>query len=600
MTAYQDRPRSRSRAWRPALWAVLAVLLAVLPACTGIPTDQVPRPGQPVLGAPRQDVQSLPEGPRVGASPEDIVLGFLQANASFADGHEIARAYLTQDLASSWVPTEHVLVHRGDRELVQADTGEVEVGVEARGVLGEDRRLRELPTGTRRSERFSLALVGGEWRIETFPEDFGLWLSEADFEQEFRAASIAYVSPVQDVLVPDVRWFPIEGGLPTALARALLQPLPDELDGAVRTAVPDGTELVGGAVPVDTATGIATVDLSGPGPSEDPELARMLWAQLTHTLTQAGGVQEVAVEINGQPLLVPGVQGPAAAAGELGYALPDLGVDVVLLRTGSELTRVDPGDFALRNLAPVPGDAPQLPQVPVRWTSPATNADLDEFAAVSGDGTVLWRWRDGSEVERSDIGVDLTAPHFDSTGSLWLAGRSATGPRIWAISTSAPLEEVARRVEADWLGAGQVIEALKVSADAQRAVVLLLEESTGEQTLGLTGIVRDREGNPLRLTEPRTIAPVLTSVQSLAWSSPTSLLVLGQRAEDEVDLPYEVSVDGWVQALRAETGAEEVRVLPTGQGPAPVLLTGEGGVFTREGAGWYAYRNADDLIVPLG
>lgn len=600
MTSYPGTPQARRSGPGAARWAIPLLLLAVLPACTGLPTDEEPRAGRPVVGAPLQDIEALPEGPSPGDSEQDIVRGFLQANQSFADGHEIARTYLADELASSWVPTDYVLVHTGEVEIETLADGEVDTSVEARGELTDDRRLTEFSSGTRRSGEFGLTQVQGQWRIDEFPEDFGLWLSETEFGSEFRTASIRYVSPVQDVFVPDVRWFPREEGLPTALARALLEPVPDELEGAVTTAVPQGTELIGGAVPVDQASGTATVNLSGPGTAEDTELASLLWAQFTSTLMQAGGVRQVDLQVNGQPVTLPDREGPLASTEELGYSTASPEIPVVLLRTGADLTAVDPDNYALRDVDPDDVAVPELPTVAEAWTDLATNIALSEFAAVSSDGTTLWRWRPDEEVRRSDIGTELTAPHFDSTGSLWLAGRSATGPRVWAISTGGELTAVADRVALDWLPRDTTISEIQVSPDAQRAVLVLRDELSGVQTLALTGIVRDREGDPVGLTEPRPVADRLVGVEDVTWDSTTSLLVVGVSDGDDSARPYRMAIDGWLQSLPAEPGAVGLRAVPRGEGSVPVLLTEDGGVFTQEGVGWTSYRNAADLIVPLG
>ncbi len=581
------------------VWAVVVALLT-LAGCAGLPTDNEPRAGQPVLGQPRPGPQARPESPRPDASQEEIVRGFLLANVGFVDSHDVARDYLTDALAASWVPTDHVVIHDGDYELLSTGEATIEVTGEIRGVLDDDGLLTEMPTGSRRTEEFGLSLVSGQWRIDEFPEDFGLWLSSTDFELQFRTASIAYLSPVQDVFVPDTRWFPRDEGLPTALARAVLQPVPDYLDGAVATAVTEDLELVAGAVPVDAATATAVVNLRGPGLTDDSERTRRLWAQLTHTLTQAGGVQRVDLQINGRSVAVPDVDGPVESAAELGFTEVDAAVDVALLRVQDRITLVDPTDYALRTLPGTTPDLPRVPAVPEQWRSLATDQEVEELAALSADRATLWRWRAGEELERPEIGADLTDPVFDRLGSLWLAGRSATGPRVWAVDTVGQLDTVARRVDTDWLGEDLVVEKLRVSPEGQRVVLEIFDPASGQHQLVLSGVVRDRDGRPTGLTEPRPVADLVDEVSSVAWASTTTLVLLGRRDDDDIPTPYQLPLGSWLEALRPEPGAQQMRAAPTLGGFEMFLVTETSDIFTLEGAGWYSYRNGDDLVIPAG
>ncbi len=587
-----------------ARWFVTVVLLMgmlTLTACTGLPTDHSPRPGEAVLGQPRQLVQAQPDPPTPGATPQQIVRGFLRANVGLAEDHQVARSYLTEELGASWIPTDHVLVLDGASALEATGESEVRASVSARGELGDDGRLREYPTQSLpRSESFSLTRVQGQWRIDGFPDQFGLWLSASDFERQFRTVSVYYGSPDEGVLVPDVRYFPRDEGLPTALARAVLEPVPDYLGGAVVSAIAEETELLVGAVPVDPGTGVATVNLRAPGLGDDAPKAKLLWAQFVQTLTQAGGVRAVDVQVNGQPLVVSGVQDPVSSVTELGYRQADQAVEVAVLRARDELTPVDATNYALDDLSEARAAEIDLPRPPETWGELATDADLGEFAGISRDQSTLWQWRAGSEVTRSEIGTALTPPAYDRTGTLWVAGRSATGPRVWVLSSKEPLGAVARRVRTPWLEEGTTVQDLRVAPDSQRAMVLLRDDNTDEQQIGIVGIVRDGDRSPVALTVPRVVAPTIESIDTVAWASSTSLAVLGREAQEEIATPYQVPLNGWIVPLPVEDASQHLRAIPDGEGFELVLVTGAGEIFTRSGGGWYSYRNGDDLVVPVG
>lgn len=577
---------------------LLVVLLAALVGCGGLPTDDSPRAGQPVLSQPRQEIQVRPEGPTRGATPEQIVRGFLLANIGFADGHEVARAYLTDSLASSWVPTDNIVIHTGEPELSSRGEDVVRAEVPVQGLLDSDGELTELADSGVRSEDFGLTQVDDQWRITEFPEDFGLWLSVSAFEAQYRTASVNYLSTVEDAFVPDERWFSRDDGLPTALARALLAPAPEYLDGVVKVTTGEGANLVAGAVPLDPATGTATVNLQGPGLTEEPEQVRDLYATFTSTLGQAAGVRSVEIQINGQPLTGPGIAEPVQSAEDLGFTTLRPGPRFAALRIAENLTAVDPDDYALRNLPTEDQDALELPQVDPRWVDLEMNVAADEFAAVSATRDVLWRRSNGTEVESPDIGEALTGPAFDGFGSLWLAGRSVGGPRVWTVDSRDDASPLATPMETDWLEPQMTVDALAVAPDGHRMVLVISEGQ--EQRVALTGVLRDQDGRPFALTTPQTLAPTLQTLESVTWASQDSLALVGRGPGDEMDTPYLLPMGGWLRPLAVQGGAIELLGVPTVTGFDLFLVTDEGRVYTPEGANWYSYRNADDLVVPAG
>lgn len=89
----------------------------------------------------------------------------------------------------------------------------------------------------------------------------------------------------------------------TAMEQLLAGPTSDETEGtpAISTAIPEGTEVLG----VDVVGGLATVDLSDEfddGGGSFGMVARL--AQVVYTLTRFPDVEEVAFEIEGEPVTV--------------------------------------------------------------------------------------------------------------------------------------------------------------------------------------------------------------------------------------------------------------------------------------------------------
>ena len=78
----------------PARRAVLAALLALLPglaACSTVPSSSATVQITQAAERPSDDVGIEPLPPEAGATPEEIVRGFINAAASTLAGHPVAR-----------------------------------------------------------------------------------------------------------------------------------------------------------------------------------------------------------------------------------------------------------------------------------------------------------------------------------------------------------------------------------------------------------------------------------------------------------------------------------------------------------------------------
>lgn len=586
-------------AWRTRLLVGILPLLMVLSACAGLPTSDTVEPGLPVQGAPVQEVQALPVGPEEDASPDQIVASFLRASGSFADDHEVARSFLTEDLARQWRPTSQVLVYDGEPEFTVQEDHTVRAEVTVRGVVDQQGYLVEEPRGTQQTHEFTMEQVGGQWRISTFPDNYGVWLSETTFELRYAPYAIHYVTPETGQLVPDIRWFPRGDGLPTSLATAQIGPVPDYLDGAASTGISEDLHLVASAVPVDPATGTATVELRGLSLGSSTVQQKEMFAQFAATLKQAPGVNNVLIRGAGRALQVDGVENPISDVADTGFEVADWTVPYALLRSRVDLVPVMPLHYQLQDDRAV--DAAELPSIPIRWGNVATDTELREFAGVSAvSGDELWRLKGEAETTMAGIGTELTAPTFDRSGGLWVAGRATTGPRVWVISRKESLSQaVARPMEAPWMDENLVVDEFRVAADDQRALIVLRDRDTDETQIGITGIIRDKDGRAIGLTEPYQVAPTLTSVTAAVWASQTELFVLGRQAQDSTDRPFRVHIGGWLQPLRLVSEANDVRAVPASDDPAALLVLSEQGrIYTQDRNDWGIGRNGDDLIIP--
>lgn len=582
------------------LLASLAAAAVLVSGCsTSLPTAPVPQAGLPVEVQPRQDVQRLLPRPQPGASASEIVSGFLAANVGFGEDEDVARDYLTQPLARAWVPTTNVLVLGGTPTYDSTSSGSVTVTAPVLGRIDEDGRLVEEPAGASVTRTFQLTPVQGEWRISTFPDGFGLWLSAQDLDTAFRAYKVYYLNPTLSYFVPEVRWLARGEGLHTSLTRAQLGPVPPWLEGAVVTGASPDLRLTVSAVPVDPTTQVATVNLQGNGLGEDPEQVRRLQAQLAHSLTALIGVSGLDLRIGGRPVGDGEGEGPVTTGADLGFRDANRRTERALLRRQEHVVVVDTTQSDLRNATPVPPRS-TLPTVPSTMTGLAASEDLATFAAVSQDRTELWRWRDGVEVVNSGIGDGLTDPTYDPHGFLWTAGQARGGnqARLWFVD-ALDIKNLARPIEAPELADGEQIRVFRISPDGTRALLVVGRDDDPASRLLVAGVVRDAAGRPAGLSEPVPAAPPLTSVTSARWSTPSELVAIGMREGDQHALPFRVPLGGWIDPLPAQAGLDDIIAIPDGDGSDPVVRTDDGRFHTAEGSSsWAPARNGDELVVP--
>src|SRR5450631_301435 len=587
---------------RPLLPCVAVAVAAVLSACGGLPTGSAvqegSRVGQPVL----QAVQVQPDGPAAGATPKQIVLGFLRAGAGagFDDDHAIARSFFVRSVKDEWLPDSGVKVYADDSALKFEQLTHSTVRVTAVIVAEVDNagRYREMPAGTTAQATFRMQKLGVGWRISQPQKGFGLWLNASDLDRTYRSFTIAYVSQGARTIVGDRRWFPVTPGLATTLARAQLAPVPSYLTGAARTGIPAGTTLAVDSVPVQS--GKAVVDLSASALLAEPDLRRAMWAQFVTTLTQVASVSEVSLEVNGAGLGLPDIPGGVSTLTALDYQSDAFdSAETAILRTGSELTRVSSDRPLDPDQPPKAQNQPasaRLPQIPAGWISLALSWSGQEITAIGGDHADLARWQWDRHFQLAKFGRDLTRPSYDSMNFLWVAGEAGGVARVWVIDTSlSPMEKARpRAITVPWLANRRVL-ALKVATDNQR-VALITSDRAGEDVQVLVaGIVRSASGAPLSLVrEPLRVGWTLTAATDLAWVDDSTLAVVGRVRPDDAVGPQLVEIGGKITPMPPVTGTH--LVTNTGGLRGVVVLTDKGKILARAGSGWQVLQTGTDFL----
>ncbi|ASR55016.1 LpqB family beta-propeller domain-containing protein [Cellulomonas sp. PSBB021] len=535
------------------------VATAALGACAAIPTSGAVREGDGTVSESR-DVDVLAEGPRAGATPQQIVEGFQLAGAAgFVGEFSTAREYLTGAALQSWEPLAEVLVY--DDPVIPASTqaGTVIATIPLTARVDADGRFTEAPRDAQRALTYELVRNrSGEWRIADAPD--GLVLSESVFDKQFRATSLYFLSADGTFLVPETRWFPSQShNLQTWVARALLAGPSPWLRDAVTTAVPEGVQLQADTVVVDDS-GIATVPLDM-GTTVLKGDTASLYAQLDATLRQVPGVREVKVTAGSVPI----VDTRSVQRG----GLPDGPVEMIqddrLVTLGED------------GLGPVEGVAP----LPVGARSPARDEDGTVRVMLDPAGTLVTVPLEDSPSQVLLDGPRLVAPSVDRLGWVWTAR-----PGEGVIAVKQGLDPVV--VPAEWLD-GRTVVALRMARDATRLAVV--SRGSDGVSVDVAAVVRDAQGTPQNIGEPVRAGAVLQDASDVVWLDESVLGVVG--SSDSSVLVHKVPVAG-----RTTTEAEVPDLAGLAGGRVVYVATTDGTLHRLVGSTWAAVTHVEGVRDP--
>ncbi|TPW98258.1 hypothetical protein FJ656_33780, partial [Schumannella luteola] len=251
------------------------------------------------LGEDGGDIVTLAESPQDGATPTQLLAGFLTAQRAPQGNYSIARLYLTDDFRAVWSPTARVLISDTPLvpETVDEDTLQLDVSVQS--IVNATGNYSELERPEAQTLQYEFARnADGEWRISGAPD--GTLLSSTRFERAFGAYPIYFSDPSGAFLVPDVRWFPDTASRADRIVKELLTgQSPWYAGGVLVSAFPSGTRLDGG---VTISQGTATVDLAGDIASQDQSTRWRMQQQLVASLSALSEVSTVQMTVGGFPV----------------------------------------------------------------------------------------------------------------------------------------------------------------------------------------------------------------------------------------------------------------------------------------------------------
>ncbi|MGM1017716.1 MAG: GerMN domain-containing protein [Actinomycetota bacterium] len=540
--------------------AVAAVALS-LTACAGLPSSGPVTNGNPVgetLTGP--DVTQLASGPVAGASPVEIVEGFLEAGVTPNENWSVARQFLSPDAAAAWRPSASVAIDLNaasrtyassvDIEDEDATEGDVRVQLDQIASVDETGAYTEAPGAADVS--FALARdAEGEWRITETAD--GIVLDEVSFRQVFGRHSLQYFDQGWDSLVPDVRWFPRRVTVATAVTQAVISGEPSPwLSPAVRSAFPADVDLARDAVPIDGST--AEVALSSEALALDATTLARMRTQLERSLASAG-VAQVRFTVDGRILdagTVPTDTGPVDT-GTLVLTEDQFGVVV-----GDEVT-------------PLPGVSAQLLEIPQDIATIDVAGD-GSSAAVQLRDREIFLVRSG-RVDALDSRADLIAPTLDRYGYTWSVPEDSPQDLVAWDSDVVDVEI------ADAWPTASAVSHIRVAADGSRIAALV---TVGSQRWAVvSAIVRDQDGVPQSLGPMQTVTRLSQSAGGLAWLGADSLGIL---LEGDTPVLLSQIVGGPGVGGSAPVGATSLAGARTGAGIR--VLGGNGVVFAQRGSAW--------------
>jgi hypothetical protein len=554
---------------------LLALLLAVS-ACSTVPGSS---PTVQITQAPARPAETVgiePLPPEPGATPEEIVRGFIDAAASARPGHPIAREHLAPKAAGEWSDEAGITVLSPDYATVATQADAVTLTAHPVGTVDPRGVFTVGGTGVF-TRQFTLEEVHGEWRISDPPD--GLMILQPDFERLYVERDAFFLDPTGQRVVPDPRLLIKGDAQPTALIQRVLDGPSGAIAAGVRNPL-NGVQLRNAV----TVTGqSAVVDLTALTADPAPVLSQIC-AQIVWTLEPLR-IRTVEIRVDGEPVNIPGI--PAVQTVEDWAALdPDaVPLDAVgHYVSGGALHTVSTG-------APSPGPA-------------GTGAYGLSSAAVSADprtGKLSFLFG----VRTDPSGATLFAgPYAEElapvlTASTWTSPTVAsTRSEAWAVRDGRDVVRVPaggppQAVDAPTLqGLGRA-GVLRLSPDGVRAALVV--DGPGGRGVYVGTVVRAQDGR-VELRDLRDIAPSLSQVVDVAWRDSGTLMVLARNVGEDRVVPYELGVDGWALSAVPTTGLpsqpESIAAAPTRQ---PLVDAG-GTIWQLVGGAWVTLvRGAEPL-----
>ena len=477
----------------------LAVVTAFVMACTSIPSSGPVNSTDRTTGVDTSDVDFLPPGPSTGATPEEIIAGFIAAGTAAQENYRVARSYLADEVSEDWNPNASVLIRRGEPLVSVVSNTVARYVVPVIASVDELGRFSTSASVSSQTLDFRLVLEDNEWRISGLSD--GIVLTEAAFAEAFSSYRLYYFSAGYRELVPDVRWFASRGEVSSKIVRGLLEAPSFWLDqGATVSAFPEGTQLA--LTPIPVVDGVASVDLTTRVLTADEITRSRMLTQLTASLAQVQGISSARISVNQNDLVIStlGEEGPSLASGRdpRSVVLRDRRFGYV---QGGSVQEIEGLSSAMASL------------IPQRIFY---SAEYDRALATRTDG--LWSLEPGTEPIIIDPRAGLVRGIIDNCGFVWSSTRESSPEMAQIITPQGdvvpfPLD----------IGNSSELVSFELARDDTRLLVLVQTE-TGVRVL-LGAITRDDACQPVSVGEFVELGPVDGTAVDAAWIDDSRIAV---------------------------------------------------------------------------
>jgi hypothetical protein len=525
--------------------AVMLVAFAVLvTGCVTVPTSghvQAVNVTQGNAGGGQYYLQPIPVAPGSNWTPEDIVSGFLAANASFANDHAVAREYLMPGTSRDWHPglavTVFSQISSATSPLSDTPTGShqtknttlVQVSGTVVGSLSNSGQysISSHSQGTT-EEKFALVQLDNHWRISSVPSQ--VLLTQSDFVHVYQPRNIYFFDPAEQTLVPDPIYVPEEAtpaDLVKQLVRVVMATPSGWLHNAVQTAFPAGTKLL--SVSLDGGTAVVNLGGAATGASEDAlhqMSAQLLWT-LVGSSSDEPTIQSVELEISGGPWSA-GQDSPVQQISSYDSYVPSASGHASFYYTDSHGAVRSLSGSAQANAPQGALVAGQAGSGDIPLTQVAVSPDGRYVAGVGTGGSLYTGTLTSKSTLTLRVNGRFASLSWDIHDDLW----AVQDGQVWMIPGHGGS---AQRVT-DMLSAGEKVTALKVAPDGVR-FALLASGPSGTQ-LQLAAIVHS--GKQAHLGTAVPISADNLNFTSLAWYDSDHVIALqdlsGHPVLDEVTI----------------------------------------------------------------
>jgi len=546
---------------RKQFLAVASALSLVLMGCTSIPSVGPVLSAELDTGLANTDFDFLPPGPSAGASPEEILTGFIAAGTAGQDNYRVARSYLDAVAAETWNPNVSVLIRSGEPQISLLSEDSASYVIPVAASVDDLGRYAVSPTATAQTLEFTFSREADQWRIASLPD--GIVLTEAAFAEAFASYRLYYFSPGYRELVPDIRWFATRGEVPAKIVRALLQPPSFWLDqGATVSAFPEGSQLTLSPIPV--TDGVARVDLTTTVLRANEIGRQRMLLQLAASLSQVQGISSARISVNQNELVIPllGEAGPSLASGRDSR--------IVVLRDrrfgnlqGGRIEHIEGLSEAVAGLIP---------------QKIFYSASLEQVVVTRADG--LWRVREGAAPILVDSREGLVRGLLDNCGFVW-SSTTESDPEMVQIFSA---DGNPRTLPLD-LGPDAQLVSFELARDDTR-LLLLVQTETGVRVL-LSAVTRSADCTPASLGEFVELGPLDGRGIDAAWIDDSRVAVVVKEDSLAAGEVFVFDTSGRSTSLGRPMNPATL-VGGVGGVAGLRLLSVDGAIFQPRGNGWQA------------